>query len=381
MTQRIQELIRILHQGHPPLKTYALEELTLIKAVIPQSELEFLLGETDLEVLQAFVEYAHFLSEDQKLNTAKHLLKNPHPQIQKQVCSLMHGLTLDADLLKLVLAKISTCADPVLMTKLIPNLQSQLPLIPLAYFEPLVRHPNPEVQAACLEILKESPAARFRPLFQDCIHSKEPRVRSNALVGLWRLGEPIILQVLETDPEGQFITTHLHALGETGQDPAIQKLLVSYLDHVNPQIASQAALSLGKTGNQSHIQDLLLRALHLGSGFCKAAFVRGALMISEGETARTLSNLSEIFYQNQEFDNYEKSAILQQLTPSLIFEAEPSVKGSELQTTLKQLRDKRHQPLSLATQPKKTRTRQKFGNLSFNKTVYGFGYLSSRLQE
>jgi len=315
MNSRVHELIRILHQGHAALKTYALEELTLIKAVIAQNELEFLLGEKDLEVLQAFIEYAHCLSEDQKLNAAKHLLPNPHPQIQKQVCSLMQGLVLDGELLKQVLRKISTCADSSLMIKLIPSLQSQLSLIPTAYFEPLVKHPHPGVQAACLKILKESPAARFRPLFQNCLHSRVPEIRSHALVGLWRLGEPMILQVMEADPQGLYLTSHLHALGETGSDPAIQKILVNYLDYPDPLVASQAAFSLGKTGDRSHVGELVLRAMQMDSGFARAAFIRSALILSEEETVQTLTNLSEIFFQNQDTESYEKSAALLQLTP------------------------------------------------------------------
>ena len=186
---------------------------------------------------------------------------------------------------------------------------------PQAFFQPLLRHPSPSIALTVIKLLAANPKTSFRALLEEAQAHHEPRIRATALIGLWKLGDPSLVEQTSSQTCSKTLELYIRALGFTGPDPTVQSLLESLSINSNIAIRYAAYLSLGKVGRKDQVPEILLRAVEEFSLPVCSAMIRTCLKLNEDETIRTLLNLFELYSEAKDTDSIEKINYFIELTP------------------------------------------------------------------
>ncbi|MBT3783559.1 hypothetical protein HOF92_01210, partial [bacterium] len=282
---------------------------------IPFHELEPVLTDANEEVMIPLAQYAHLLGESEKVQICEVLLKHSDSKILTSACKLLQITPYPSTILKAILKLIPTRTEPSLLRELILSLQNHVHKLPKAFFQPLVRNQNRDIALATLYILAKNPLPSFRPLFQEGMASVDPQIRAASLSGLWKLGDPSLLELTKKETSELFVKFYTRALGDTGPDPLVQKALFDLCSHSNDEIRYEAVCSFGKVGSAQKIPDLILKAIEEPSLFICSAMMRTALILAEDETVRSLLNLVDLFVEVKDPDSLQKTLCLISMTP------------------------------------------------------------------
>lgn len=309
------ELIRILHIGEIALKVYALQELNRQKILVPFHELEPAMLCSDEKLLAALVCYGQLLTPEERIKIGSYLIQSTSPANLRGLADLMPGCHYPTDILKFVLKQIPICKEITLKKALISILEPHVPKLPAAFFQPLIKHPSLYIVLEVIRLLAIHPKPSFRPLLEECQYHEDPRIQTFSLVGLWKLGDPTLLEQFPSKKCPRVLELFTHALGSTGADPSVQSLLDRLTENLHHGVRHAAYSSLERVGRRDKVPEYLLRAVDEPSLPVCAAMIRTCLKLNEDETIRTLLNLIELYREVGDLDSLEKVNYFIELTP------------------------------------------------------------------
>ena len=118
--------------------------------------------------------------------------------------------------------------------------------ITFAVFKKHLTHSDPRVRANCIEGLRHRTVAGIGPVLQLLLEDKSCRVRAEAALSLWSMGNPVLLELLEDAEDSKERLTYIAALGRTGRDKSVINALLTIYNGINEAEAAAAAESLLK---------------------------------------------------------------------------------------------------------------------------------------
>ncbi len=139
-------------------------------------------------------------------------------------------------------------------------------------FKKYLTHSDARVRANCIEGLRYRSVPGLRPILELLLDDPSPRVRSEAALSLWKLGNPVILQLLEDAEDQHERISYIRTLGRTGRSEQVVDLLWQFYRGDNEEEAAAAADSLLALEPDTMIPRIVGMAVYGPSAFRKRLF-------------------------------------------------------------------------------------------------------------
>jgi HEAT repeat protein len=111
-------------------------------------------------------------------------------------------------------------------------------------FKKYLTHKDARVRANCIEGLRYRGITGIAPVLQLLLEDRSCRVRAEAALSLWTMGNSVLLELLEDAEDCNERLTYISALGRTGPDEVVIDTLFSIYNGINEAEAAAAAEAL-----------------------------------------------------------------------------------------------------------------------------------------
>ncbi|MBI4872507.1 MAG: HEAT repeat domain-containing protein [Candidatus Riflebacteria bacterium] len=170
--------------------------------------------------------------------------------------------------------------------------------LPFKLFKPYLAHPDARVRANTIEALLDRLHPRLTDVMAAMVNDPEPRVRALAALALWRLGRPLLVELLAETESPQARIAFAHAAGRVGQDPRLAEVLLGVAGNgaLDPKLRRMAADSLASVGAAADLSRMIGSAFKVSQPELRRTLVASAVAIDpEGASSyliRILERLS-----------------------------------------------------------------------------------------
>ena len=139
-------------------------------------------------------------------------------------------------------------------------------------FKKYLTHSDGRVRANCIEGLRYRTVPGLRPILELLLDDPSPRVRAEAALSLWKMGNPVILQLLADAEDPHERISYIRTLGRTGASQQVIDLLWEFYRGDNEDEAAAAAESLLQLEPDNMIPRIVGMAVYGPSAFRKRLF-------------------------------------------------------------------------------------------------------------
>ena len=161
-------------------------------------------------------------------------------------------------------------------------------------FKPFLTHSDGRVRANCVEGLRYRSVPGLRPLLELLLDDPCPRVRAEAALSLWKMGNPSILGLLRDAEDPRERLSYIRVLGRTGRSEQVMNLLWDFYSGDDEDEASAAAESLLELQSEAMIPRIVSMSIHGPSSFRKRLFDLCLAKDRVAVVAELSKNLSEL---------------------------------------------------------------------------------------
>lgn len=155
-------------------------------------------------------------------------------------------------------------------------------------FKSFLTHRDARVRANCVEGLRFRSVPGLRPVLELLLDDPSPRVRAEAALSLWKLGNPVLLQLLADAEDPAERLSYLRALGRTGRDERVMALLWEIFGGPDAAESAAAAGSLLQLDPDAVVPRMVAQAVFGGLEFRGCIFSR----CIEHDRDRTVAELT-----------------------------------------------------------------------------------------
>jgi HEAT repeat protein len=163
--------------------------------------------------------------------------------------------------------------------------------IPLRAVKPFLTHPDARIRAAALEALLSRDLGGMGEVFSLLLNDEAPRVKALAAVGLWRMGNPVLLEMIKDAEQLDHRLAYLHALGLTGKDSQTRKMLLAALKSEHASERRIGCKGLRSVAEADDIPELVESALEMTGRETREELIRTCGAIDRQRTVATLHSL------------------------------------------------------------------------------------------
>lgn len=253
------------HEGNqdPDLRAYVLKNLPLLDPSALESNLApvvQVLGELTPDCVSSVLQSYSDNRVEGLGRLLVHLIwEDRRPQVRSRALTLLSTRS-DASLYRSELLRLrGELRDPTSASALIAALGRIASGLPLKMFKPYLRSPDARIRANAVEALAREPKALLKSVFSVMAGDASHRVKAEAALGLYRLGETDTLTTLltrTTAPRAR--TSLLHAAGRAHpiSETLLAELTRSIHDGTEPE-ALTAARGLARSAKAQNITKLL----------------------------------------------------------------------------------------------------------------------------
>ena len=139
-------------------------------------------------------------------------------------------------------------------------------------FKKYLTHSDSRVRANCIEGLRYRTVSGLRPILELLLDDPSPRVRAEAALSLWKMGNPVILQLLADAEDRHERISYIRTLGRTGASEQVIDALWEFYRGDNEDEAAAAAESLLQLQSDTMIPRIVGMAVFGPSAFRKRLF-------------------------------------------------------------------------------------------------------------
>lgn len=281
------EIQRILFKGDTPLVLYALQIARERKVNLRREIIENLIRAPSLHEAILLLQYFQVIKPLSAIDHCLVLIERFPGDISAVAIRTLNSLvdySLNESQTKKVLKLISTCELDNQTAKLIQKLHGNIEKLPVKWFSTIARHRNPKVRLEATKIMALNARETFRGLLQEIFNRKDC-CTPWALVGLWKLGNPKIIEFVNQKP--QFI----NFLAYCGTDPQIISILKQNL---YKEFSIKAALALSKLNQYNCLKEILELSLEKAGSFEGLSLFSIAESIDSEKSLETLHHAIEL---------------------------------------------------------------------------------------
>ena len=203
--------------------------------------------------------------------------------------------------------------------------------VPLRTVKPFLTSVDGRIRAAALEAVLSRDLVGMGEVFSLLLNDPAPRVKALAAVGLWRLGNPVLMDLVRDAEQMDQRLAFLYALGHTGRDAQTKQMLVSALKSPHAAERRVGCLGLARVAEVEDIEPLVETALEMPGRESREELVRACAEIDRG---RTLSTRHALLIQRESSRQPRLIATLLAMVPAALGErpasqASPGGRGDD----------------------------------------------------
>lgn len=281
------EIQRILFKGDNPLVLYALQIARELKINLRREIIENLIRAPSLDEAILLLQYFQVVEPPSAIEYCLNLIERFPGDISGVAIRTLNRLTnysLSESQIKKILKLISTLELDNQTAELIQRLHGNVENLPVKWFGTIARHRSPKVRLEVAKIMALNVRESFRGLFQEILN-REDCCTPWVLVGLWKLGDPKIIEFVDQKP--QFISLLVFC----GTDPKIINILKQNL---YKQFSVKAALALNKLSQKDCLNEILNLSLEKSGTFEGLALFLVAENMDSERSLETLQHAIEL---------------------------------------------------------------------------------------
>lgn len=189
--------------------------------------------------------------------------------------------------------------------------------IPLRAVKPFLTNGDGRIRAAALEALLTRDLVGMGEVFNLLLNDPAPRVKALAAVGLWRLGNTVLLDLIRDAEQLDQRLAYLHALGMTGKDAQTRRTLLTAMRSPHAAERRVGCLGLKAVAEPDDIGELVEAALEIPGRETREALIRTC---GEIDRHRTLSTLHAMLIQRESTRQPRPIATLLAMVPAALGE-------------------------------------------------------------
>ncbi|MBI4868319.1 MAG: HEAT repeat domain-containing protein [Candidatus Wallbacteria bacterium] len=185
-----------------------------------------------------------------------HLLwEDARPEVQAVALHVLGQQADRSELLPELLRLRRHLQDPRALSALVLALGRIGRDLPFKLFKPFLAHTDARVRANALEVLLERIHPRLSEVFAVMVNDPSARVRSLSAAALWRLGNPVLVSLLEETEDPRARASVAFAAGRVGQDPRLADALFAIAGNQKcpESLRARAAESLGRAAGRGDL--------------------------------------------------------------------------------------------------------------------------------
>lgn len=160
--------------------------------------------------------------------------------------------------------------------------------IPFKIFKPFLVASDARLRANAIEAIADRDASDLKPVFELLLSDPAPRVKAAAALALWRMGDPVLLRLVERAEDCGERIALLWALGRTGRDRRVLYTLLESVHGGQREERGMACRSLGRLIEREDLGDTLDFALACKDAMVRQTLLQNCVALDEGECRRTL---------------------------------------------------------------------------------------------
>jgi len=172
--------------------------------------------------------------------------------------------------------------------------------IPMKVLKPYLTHADNRIRASALELLLSRDLSQASDVLFLFLNDSSPRVKAAAAVGLWRMGNSVLLELLNDAEELEHRVAYVYALGQTGRDAQTRRLLVRSLKSPHQAERLMACRSLASVAEPDDIPDLLDVALDLPGKDTRESLIRSCGTLDHRRTVSVIQAMLESSEKNRQ---------------------------------------------------------------------------------
>jgi len=166
--------------------------------------------------------------------------------------------------------------------------------ITFGIFKEHLTHFDARVRANCVEGLRYRAIPGIAPVLKLMLEDKSCRVRAEAALSLWIMGNSVLLDMLEDAEERHERLVYIAALGRTGPDKMVVETLLDIYNGIDETEAAAAAESLLKINPEEMIPRFTAMAIS-GTNIFRTRLFKKCLEVDSKEVVSTLvSRIEEL---------------------------------------------------------------------------------------
>lgn len=189
--------------------------------------------------------------------------------------------------------------------------------IPLRTVKPFLTNPDGRIRAAALEALLTRDLVGMNEVFTLLLNDPAPRVKALAAVGLWRLGNTVLLDLIRDAEQLDQRLAYLHALGMTGKDAQTRRVLLEAMRSPHAAERRVGCLGLKSVAEGDDIGELVEAALEIPGRDTREMLIKTC---GEIDRHKTLSTLHAMLIQRESTRQPRPIATLLAMVPCALGE-------------------------------------------------------------
>lgn len=189
--------------------------------------------------------------------------------------------------------------------------------IPLRTIKPFLTSADGRIRAAALEALLTRDLVGMTEVFSLLLNDPAPRVKALAAVGLWRLGNTVLLDLIRDAEQLDQRLAYLYALGLTGKDAQTRRALLAAMRSQHASERRVGCLGLRAVAEADDIGELVETALEVPGRDTREMLIRAC---GEVDRPRTLSTLHAMLVQRESSRQPRPIATLLAMVPGALGE-------------------------------------------------------------
>ena len=189
--------------------------------------------------------------------------------------------------------------------------------IPLRTVKPFLTNSDGRIRAAALEALLTRDLVGMGEVFSLLLNDPAPRVKALAAVGLWRLGDTVLLDLIRDAEQLDQRLAYLHALGMTGKDAQTRRALLAAMKSPHAAERRVGCLGLKAVAEPDDIGELVETALEVPGRDTREMLIRAC---GEIDRHRTLTTLQTMLVQRESSRQPRPIATLLAMVPCALGE-------------------------------------------------------------
>lgn len=216
------------------------------------------------------------------------LARDDRPVLQARALFHLSRLDPGEKTQKVLLKLLESSPHAHVRASCLSGLARQKAPVPFKALKSHLMDPDARVRASAMELLLSHDVRGLTDVFRVLLNDESSRVKAQAAVGLWRLGIPVLLELVQDAELVEHRVSLLFALAQTGRDNQARRILVESLGATTESERMMAARSLGKVAESQDIPELLGRTVSVAGRKVRGEMVKLLEQIDPSYTSRVL---------------------------------------------------------------------------------------------